>query len=158
MARSTSPPVAASGTSVHEVPGRSIGLHFLTSLRPAQWTKNLLVFAGLLFGHRLFDATAAVAALGAFVVFCLLSGVVYIVNDMVDRESDRRHPLKARRPIASGALPVRIAGGAAGLLTASALASAAALGRPFLGVAIAYLALQSLYSGWLKHIVIIDVL
>ena len=87
-------------------------MHLLASLRPAQWTKNLLVFAGLLFGRRLFDTTSILDALGAFAVFCLLSGVVYIINDISDRESDRRHPLKARRPIASGALPVKTAAAA----------------------------------------------
>ena len=133
-------------------------LHVLASLRPAQWTKNLLVFAGLLFGRRLFDTTAVLAALGAFAVFCLLSGVVYIINDISDRESDRRHPLKARRPIASGALPVKTAAAVAFAIGAVALAGASALGLPFLAVAVAYLALQSLYSGPLKHIVIIDVL
>ena len=91
-------------------------------------------------------------------MFCLLSGVVYIVNDISDRDSDRRHPLKARRPIASGALPVKTAAAAAVAIGAVALAGASALGLPFLAVAVAYLVLQSLYSGPLKHIVIIDVL
>src|SRR6266487_877978 len=159
MARTTSSSsVASPGTSVNEVSGRPIALHLLTSLRPAQWTKNLLVFAGLLFGRRLFEATAIFAALAAFAVFCLLSGVVYIINDISDRESDRRHPLKARRPIASGALSVKTAAAAAFAIGAAALAGASTLGLPFLAVAVSYLALQSLYSGPLKHIVIIDVL
>ena len=159
MARTTSSSsVASPGTSVNEVSGRPIALHLLTSLRPAQWTKNLLVFAGLLFGRRLFEATAIFAALAAFAVFCMLSGVVYIINDISDRESDRRHPLKARRPIASGALPVKTAAAAAFAIGAAALAGASTLGLQFLAVAVSYLALQSLYSGPLKHIVIIDVL
>jgi 4-hydroxybenzoate polyprenyltransferase len=159
MARITSSPsVASPDTSVNEVSGRPIGLQLLTSLRPGQWTKNLLVFAGLLFGRRLDDPAAIVAALAAFLVFCLLSGVVYIVNDIADRDSDRRHPLKARRPIASGALPVKIAAAAAFAIGVIALAGASALGLPFLAVAVTYLILQSLYSGPLKHIVIIDVL
>ncbi len=140
MARTTSSSsVASPGTSVNEVSGRPIALHLLTSLRPAQWTKNLLVFAGLLFGRRLFEATAIFAALAAFAVFCLLSGVVYIINDISDRESDRRHPLKARRPIASGALPVKTAAAAAFAIGAAALAGASALGLPFLVVAVSYL-------------------
>ena len=159
MARTTSSSTVASpDTSVNEVSGRPIALHLLASLRPAQWTKNLLVFAGLLFGRRLFDTTAILDALGAFAVFCLLSGVVYIINDISDRESDRRHPLKARRAIASGALPVKAAAAAAFAIGAVALAGASALGLPFLAVAVAYLALQAFYSGPLKHIVIIDVL
>jgi 4-hydroxybenzoate polyprenyltransferase len=159
MARITSSSsVAPPDTSVSEVSGRPIGLQLLTSLRPGQWTKNLLVFAGLLFGKRLDDPAAIGAAMAAFAVFCLLSGVVYIVNDIADRNSDRRHPLKARRPIASGALPVKTAAVAAFAIGVVALAGASALGLPFLAVAVAYLVLQSLYSGPFKHIVIIDVL
>jgi 4-hydroxybenzoate polyprenyltransferase len=156
MARSTSSPVAASGTANHAVPGRSLALHLLLSLRPAQWSKNLLVFAGLLFGRRLFDAASVLDAVSAFAVFCVLSGVVYLVNDIADRESDRQHPLKAQRPIASGALPVPIAAGIA--CGAGGLAAAYAIGPAFAAVAAAYLVLQIMYSFPLKHIVIIDVL
>jgi len=130
----------------------------LRSLRPEQWTKNLIVFAGLLFGLQLFTAGAAARALVAFAVFCVLSGVVYVVNDISDREADRRHPLKARRPIASGALSPGLAGGAAAVLAAGALLAAFALGRAFGLMALGYLALQTLYSGPLKHLVILDVL
>ena len=150
--------MAASDLSSREASRRSVVLNLLSSVRPRQWTKNLLVFAGLLFGRRLLDQGAVIAALGAFVVFCLLSGVVYILNDIADREIDRRHPLKARRPIASGALPVKTAAAAAFAIAVVALAGASVLGLPFLAVAISYLALQSLYSGPLKNIVIIDVL
>jgi len=158
MARSTSSPVAAPGPAVDAGPGRSLALNLLISLRPAQWTKNLFVFAGLLFGRKLLDPAAIVDAVGAFVVFCVLSGVVYLVNDITDRESDRQHPIKAGRPIASGALPVPIALGAALAFGICGLIGAAALGRPFLVVAVAYLALQVAYSFSLKHIVIVDVL
>jgi 4-hydroxybenzoate polyprenyltransferase len=158
MARSTSSPVAAPGTADHAVPGRSLALHLLLSLRPAQWTKNLLVFAGLLFGRRLFDSASVVDAVSAFVVFCALSGVVYLVNDVADRESDRLHPLKSRRPVASGALPVPAALGVALALGLGALTSAFVIGPAFATVAAAYLALQVLYSFALKHVVIIDVL
>jgi 4-hydroxybenzoate polyprenyltransferase len=158
MARSTSSPVAASGTAAHAVPGRSLALHLLLSLRPAQWTKNLLVFAGLLFGRRLFDPASVVDAVSAFVVFCALSGVVYLVNDVADRDSDRLHPLKSQRPIASGALPVPVAMAVALALGSAALASAFVIGPAFAAVAAAYLALQVFYSFPLKHIVIIDVL
>jgi 4-hydroxybenzoate polyprenyltransferase len=158
MARSTSSPVAAPGTALDVVPGRSLALHLLLALRPAQWTKNLVVFAGLLFGMRLFDRTAVIEAVSAFAVFCVLSGVVYLVNDIADRESDRLHPLKARRSIASGALPVPVAAGAALALGAAGLAAAYFIGQSFAAVAAAYLVLQILYSGPLKHIIIIDVL
>jgi 4-hydroxybenzoate polyprenyltransferase len=158
MARSTSPPVAAPGTAIGAVPGRSLVFHLLRSLRPAQWTKNLVIFAGLLFGKRLFDASAVLDAVAAFAVFCLLSGVVYLVNDILDRESDRRHPLKAGRSIASGALPVPVAVGAVLVIGSAALGAAFVIGKGFAAVAGAYLVLQLLYSASLKHIVIIDVL
>jgi len=158
MARSTSSPVAAPGTAIDAVPGRSLALHLLLALRPAQWIKNLVVFAGLLFGKRIFDGTAVIDAVSAFAVFCVLSGVVYLVNDIADRESDRLHPLKARRSIASGALPVPVAAGAALALGAGGLAAAYFIGRSFAAVSASYLALQILYSGPLKHIIIIDVL
>ena len=158
MARSTSSPVAASGTADHAVPGRSHALLLLLSLRPAQWTKNLLVFAGLLFGRRLLDGAAVLDAVSAFAVFCVLSGVVYLVNDIADRDSDRRHPLKAQRAIASGALPVPTAAGVALALGVGGLAAASAIGPRFAAAAAAYLALQLLYSFALKHVVIIDVL
>jgi 4-hydroxybenzoate polyprenyltransferase len=158
MARSTSSPLAAPGTAVHAVPERSLARHLLLALRPAQWIKNLVIFAGLLFGKRLFDAAAVLEALSAYAVFCVLSGVVYLVNDIADRESDRLHPLKARRSIASGALPVPIAARAALVLGTLGLIAAYFIGPGFAAVAAAYVLLQVLYSGWLKHIVIIDVL
>jgi 4-hydroxybenzoate polyprenyltransferase len=158
MARSSSSPAAAPGTAIGAVPGRSLALDLLRSLRPAQWSKNLVIFAGLIFGKKLVDPAAILDALGAFVVFCALSGAVYLVNDLADLESDRQHPLKARRPIASGALPVPIAAGAAVALGAAALAAAYLVGQGFAVIAVAYLVLQLLYSGPLKHIIIIDVL
>ncbi len=158
MARSTSSPVTVPGTAVNAVPERSLARHLLVALRPGQWSKNLVVFAGLLFGRQLFDAVAVINAVSAFVVFCVLSGGVYLVNDIVDRGSDRRHPLKAQRPIASGVLPVSAGAAAALVLGAGALAAAFGIGRAFAGVAAAYLALQMLYSYTLKHLVIIDVL
>jgi 4-hydroxybenzoate polyprenyltransferase len=158
MARSTSSPVAAPGSVVGAVPGRSHALQVFYSLRPAQWVKNLVIFAGLIFGRRLFDPVALINAVSAFAVFCVLSGVVYLVNDIADRDTDRQHPHKARRPIASGALPVSVAATTALVLGSVGLAAAFAIGRAFAAVAIAYLSLLMLYSGPLKHIVIIDVL
>ena len=143
---------------LREASDHSLAFNLLISLRPGQWAKNLLVFAGLLFGLRLFDVEAVGRALAAFGVFCLLSGVVYLINDIADRHTDRQHPLKARRPIASGALPVPAALTSAIVLAAVALAGAYALGPRFFVVAVSYLALLVLYSGALKHIVIIDVL
>lgn len=130
----------------------------LTALRPHQWTKNVIVFAGLIFGQKLLDPTSAARAAAAFVAFCALSSVVYLVNDLIDREADRLHPVKARRAIASGAVSPALAGTAAALLGAAGLAVAFALGRRFGLVAVGYLALFALYSGSLKRIVILDVL
>jgi 4-hydroxybenzoate polyprenyltransferase len=128
------------------------------SLRPSQWTKNLIVFAALMFGQRLLHPESVVRAIIAFIIFCGLSGVVYLINDVVDRDADRRHPVKRHRPIASGALAVPRALTAATLIGAIAVAAAFAL-RPLFGVlAAAYIALLGLYSGPLKHLVIIDVL
>src|SRR3989454_6463203 len=158
MARSTSSPVAVPDTPVSGVSGRPFALNLLNALRPGQWTKNLLVFAGLLFGMQLFVPSAVLRALAAFAIFCGLSGVVYLFNDILDRDSDRRHPLKARRPIASGALSLQAATVSAVVIGGVALAGAVALGWDFAIVAASYLGLQALYSTVLKHIVIIDVL
>ena len=130
----------------------------IASVRPEQWTKNLLLFAGLMFGGRLLDAASAVKATAAFAIFCGLSGAVYLFNDISDREADRIHPLKRLRPVASGALSVGAAATTAVVLGTAALAGAVALGPLFALTAAAYLGLLLLYSAWLKHIVIIDVL
>jgi 4-hydroxybenzoate polyprenyltransferase len=139
-------------------PARPVVLSLVLSLRPSQWTKNLIVFAALMFGQRLQDVRSVLYAVAAFGVFCLLSGVVYLLNDVADRESDRSHPIKCHRPVASGALPVPVALMAAAILGALALAAAFWL-RPAFGIiGTIYVALLALYSGPLKHIVIIDVL
>jgi 4-hydroxybenzoate polyprenyltransferase len=129
-----------------------------TSVRPEQWTKNLFVFAGLLFGGRLLEVADAAYATATFVIFCALSGAVYLFNDVADREGDRMHPLKSSRPIAAAMLPVRTAVITAGILGAGAILAAALL-KPQLGaVAGVYLILLLLYSAFLKHVVIVDVL
>jgi 4-hydroxybenzoate polyprenyltransferase len=159
MARHPLPDLAArEGSSARGVSRRPAALNLLLSLRPGQWTKNLFVFAGLIFGQRLLDPEALARATVAFLVFCALSGVVYLANDIADRERDRRHPLKARRPIASGAISPGVAAGTAVALGIAALAASFWLGRPFTVVAATYLGLLLFYSGSLKHIVIIDVL
>jgi len=129
----------------------------LVSLRPRQWVKNLFVFAGLVFGQRLFTP-AVWPALGAFAIFCGLSGAIYLVNDVADREKDRLHPKKRERPIAAGRLPVRVALGVAAALVAAGLVAAARISAGFLLVAVAYVVLLTAYSAWLKHVVIVDVL
>ena len=137
---------------------RPLAVNLLLSVRPEQWTKNLFVLGPLMFGQRLLDTASVLKALAAFAIFCALSGVVYLINDVADREADRRHPIKKRRPIASGALSVPAALAAAAVLTAIAVPSAF-LVRPQFGIlAVSYLALLAVYSGPLKHAVIIDVL
>lgn len=131
----------------------------ISALRPKQWTKNALLFAGYLFtierGHTSAELVAVVAAFG---VFCAVSGATYIVNDVLDLARDRRHPTKRKRPIASGALPVPVAVIAAAVLLGGGLYGAFRLGTYFLYATAAYLLLSSLYSLALKHVVIMDVL
>jgi 4-hydroxybenzoate polyprenyltransferase len=130
----------------------------ITSLRPEQWTKNLFVFAGVLFGGHLLDIPALTRAVAAFVLFCALSGVVYILNDLADRQADQRHPLKRLRPIASGRLAPTTALVAAILLAVVSLAGSIVLSPRFAVLAASYVALLVLYSVLLKHLVIIDAL
>ena len=128
------------------------------SLRPEQWTKNLFVFAGALFGGHLLDVPAMLRAVAAFAVFCALSGVVYIFNDLADRAADQRHPLKRLRPIASGRLSSSTAAIAATILGAVSLVAALLLTPMFALLSATYLVLLVLYSLVLKHLVIIDAL
>jgi 4-hydroxybenzoate polyprenyltransferase len=128
------------------------------SLRPRQWTKNLLVFAGLLFSGNLLDPRLVGRSALAFLLFCLLSGGIYLINDVLDAERDRSHPQKRHRPVASGRLSATVALAAGiGLLLGGSLA-AFVLSPPFGVVAVAYAALLSAYSAGLKHLVIVDAL
>jgi 4-hydroxybenzoate polyprenyltransferase len=157
MARHTIPEIIepAPALPVAQLP---LGVSLFRSLRPSQWTKNLIIFGGLLFGQRLLDWPSILNALAAFAIFCGLSGVVYLINDVADRHADREHPVKKFRPIASGAVPVPVALGVAAVIATAALVGSFLL-RPLFGVlAVSYLGLLALYSGPLKHIVIIDVL
>jgi 4-hydroxybenzoate polyprenyltransferase len=135
-----------------------MALSLVLSLRPSQWTKNLIIFLPLLFAQRLLDVQAVLYAIGAFVIFCGLSGVVYLINDVADREADRRHPIKQHRPIASGALTVTAAIAWAAFISAVSLGAAFWL-RPLFGVvATSYVVLLAIYSSLMKHVVILDVL
>ena len=126
-------------------------------MRPRQWAKNLFVFAGLLFAQKLFTPLALVAV-GAFAVFCALSGAMYLLNDVADRDKDRLHPSKRKRPVASGRLSVRGAIAAAVACLALALAGSMAISPSFAAVAVLYALLLIAYSVWLKHVVLVDVL
>jgi 4-hydroxybenzoate polyprenyltransferase len=127
------------------------------SLRPKQWTKNLLVFAGLVFTYNLLNPDMLSRVLLAFVAFCLLSSAGYLWNDLRDASADRLHPIKSRRPIAAGLVPPWLAAMIALALGVAGLALAFSLGTSFLLVASLYILLTVSYSIWLKHLVLIDV-
>lgn len=130
----------------------------VVSLRPDQWTKNLIVFAGLIFGQRLLDATALGAAIWAFAIFCGLSSAMYLVNDLFDRNEDRRHPVKRSRPIASGALSSGSAVTWAVVLVGVSLSASFSLSWTLGVVSVMFVGLLTAYSRFLKHLVILDVL
>jgi 4-hydroxybenzoate polyprenyltransferase len=127
------------------------------SLRPRQWVKNLFVFAAVIFSQRLFTPVVW-RATEAFLIFCALSGAMYLFNDVVDRDKDRVHPRKRERPVAAGRLSPRAAVAAGVLLLAAALVAAALLSRGLLLVAVGYITLLTAYSLGLKHVVIVDVI
>lgn len=132
----------------------------LAGMRPRQWAKNLLVFAGLLFTLDQPHQSADYLRVGlAFLLFCLLSGSVYLINDVADAAADRNHPRKRFRPVASGRLPVPVALSVALLCIPAALGLAyAVLGTEFTLTAVAYFALTLAYTFRLKHLVIVDVM
>ncbi len=159
MGRSTQPELAVSDSADRlAARRRSTAVNLLVSVRPGEWTKNTFVFAGLIFGRQLTEPGAVAASVAAFLIFCALAGAVYLVNDVADRERDRQHPRKRFRPIASGALSPRVALGTAAVLIAGGLTASWWLRPAFGAVATTYVSLLALYSGPLKHIVIIDVL
>jgi len=129
----------------------------LQALRPKQWTKNLLVFAGIVFAQHASDPALLLRAAAGFVAFSLLASSVYIVNDLKDVEADRLHPKKRHRPIASGALSPVVAWTIVPVLLLIVAVIAAWLGFGFLLVLAAYLASNVAYSFGLKHQVILDV-
>jgi len=131
---------------------------FFMSLRPKQWTKNLLLFAGILFAQQWGDTHLLLNVVGAFFVFCALSGVVYITNDILDVEKDREHPKKCKRPIASGAISPMAAGIGAFLLLVGGLYAAWLITPNFFVCAFIYVLLVTLYSFQFKHMVVLDVM
>jgi decaprenyl-phosphate phosphoribosyltransferase len=130
----------------------------IRSLRPHQWVKNFFVLAPLVFAQEAADARPVLRAAVAFVIFCLVSGAVYLLNDLVDAPSDRLHPVKRHRPIAAGRLTPRRAVIALVLLLAGSLAAAAALSLVLAGVVAAYYLLNVAYSFRFKHTPFLDVL
>lgn len=152
----------AVGATVPEVPRKTslwgTVVALVEAVRPTNWVKNLFVLAALGFTPEKWDATRIGQAALAFATFCLASGSIYIWNDWCDRERDRQHPHKKLRPIASGRLNPHLALTSSVVLVGVALACAAILGTPFLLVIAGYIVLQLLYSLYLKHMVILDVM
>ncbi|MFH1683291.1 MAG: decaprenyl-phosphate phosphoribosyltransferase [Candidatus Margulisiibacteriota bacterium] len=129
----------------------------LKSLRPAQWTKNFFVFAGIIFSLNIFDTALLLKVICAFVIFCLLSSAIYLINDVRDVSGDRKHPQKKLRPIASGQLSIPAALVIALILLAIAVPASFYLDFSFALVALAYILLMVLYTFFLRDIVILDV-
>ncbi len=130
----------------------------LKAMRPRQWTKNGFIFAALVFDKQLFLPDPLLRTIAGFALFCLISSSVYIFNDLADVEADRQHPQKKNRPIASGKLPVPAAWTAGILLVLLALGFGYWLAPAFALVVGTYLLINLLYSKWLKHVPIVDVL
>lgn len=130
----------------------------LKTMRPKQWAKNIVIFAALIFDRQLTKISSLLPTLAGFFLFCIITGVVYIINDLFDLEADRRHPKKRFRPLAAGVLPIRIALLAAIILLLMAFPLAYWLSREFAVIAAVYFLLNLTYSIWLKHIPLIDVL
>jgi 4-hydroxybenzoate polyprenyltransferase len=128
------------------------------TLRPQQWVKNVIIFAGLVFSQNLGHPALFLKTLVAFALFCLLSSGVYIFNDIMDVESDRKHPAKSSRPIASGKVKISTALFLFIVLSIVSMALSAWLSPLFALTALAYLVLNVLYSVYLKNVVIIDVM
>jgi len=127
-------------------------------MRPKQWTKNTLIYAGLVFDGQLFVLESFLRVTFGFVLLCLIASSIYIINDLVDIESDRLDPRKKYRPIASGRLSIRAATIAGIVIPVSSLAIATNLGFRFAIVLIGYFLLHIFYSFFLKHIVLLDIL
>lgn len=155
---------AAPGTDARMRPASWVGSRiresfsdWLALVRPRQWIKNGFVLAPLLFSGRAFDLQAVTAGFSTFIAFCLLASAGYILNDMIDREADRLHPAKRRRPLASGRVKSGYAIALAAGLSALGLVTAFTV-SPSLGtVGLSYLLLAVAYSVRLKHLIILDV-
>jgi 4-hydroxybenzoate polyprenyltransferase len=130
----------------------------VVALRPQEWVKNLLVYAGLIFSSKFDEVDAIAAATVTFIAFCMVASAGYLVNDVQDVEEDRQHPKKRRRPIAAGELSIRSAITIAIVLAIVGLAGATALEPAVGGVVLAYAVGTTLYSYFFKHEVILDVM
>lgn len=131
---------------------------YIRLVRPRQWTKNLAVFAAIIFSGTLFVPGYLVRVSLAFVALCCVASGFYALNDVVDADRDRQHPVKRSRPVASGELTVRAALVASVGLLVVGFALSALLGLSFMLAVLGYAALQMLYSYWFKHVAIVDML
>jgi 4-hydroxybenzoate polyprenyltransferase len=131
--------------------------YVLIGMRPRQWTKNLIVFAGLIFSQNIANPRLLVKSAEAFIVFCALSGVIYLINDIADIEKDRIHENKRQRPLPSGRLGVRHAVVASILIGVAAMLLAYHVGSNFFVVSAVFFLLNFLYSFVLKKVVLLDV-
>jgi 4-hydroxybenzoate polyprenyltransferase len=132
--------------------------NILRLLRPRQWIKNGAIFGALLFSGQLFDAPMFIKVSYGFLIFCALSSSIYIINDMLDVQKDRDHPFKRFRPLAHNDIPILLAAAIAIILAVSSIVASYFIGVGFFTVAIIYFLLHVLYSLFLKHIEIIDIL
>lgn len=137
---------------------RHVIVAILKTMRPKQWIKNLLIYAALIFDGQLFEPSPFLRTTLGFVLLCLISGTVYLLNDVADVEADRKHPKKRKRPIASGDLPIPVALASAIVIGLITVAISFWLDWFFGIIILLYLGQNLLYSFWLKHVPIIDVL
>lgn len=131
---------------------------YIRLLRPRQWIKNLAIFAALLFNNQLFDLVMIQQVIEGFIVFCVISSSIYVINDIFDVENDKKHPFKKYRPLANNKISIRHAIILASILSMSALIASLFISPAFFVVTVVYFVLNLAYSAYLKHIEIIDIL
>lgn len=130
----------------------------LKSMRPRQWSKNAFVFVALFFDRKILDPASVVATLIAFALLCMMSSAVYLMNDLVDIENDRQHPVKKNRPLPAGELSPTLAGVTAAILALASLIIGYIVSVELAFILLLYLLSQVAYTFWLKHVVLLDVL
>ncbi|MBT2759653.1 decaprenyl-phosphate phosphoribosyltransferase [Paenibacillus sp. ISL-20] len=150
--------MSSTNTESAAAPLRQLPMLLFRQLRPKQWTKNLLIFAAPLFSFEVVNPGVLFDTLIGFFLLSFVSGCVYIVNDYADREADRNHPVKKHRPMASGALPPKLAIAFGALLLIASLAVSYFLNPLFTVLLVLYFAMNVAYSFRLKHVVIIDIM
>ncbi len=139
-------------------------IELIRLMRPRQWTKNILLFAGIVFSHQFTDPKMLAVSTMAFAICCCLSAAVYIINDLMDREADKLHPVKRNRPLAAGtvstfsAIVLAVFLVLAGLLSAFSLPNGFSLQNPFGQTALCYFAITCLYSLWIKRVAMADII